>query len=294
MDSNFIFEANSSNFQKNVIEASLNKPIVVDFWAPWCSPCKELMPLLEQKTNDSNGSFLLAKVNVDENPAIAGQLGIQTVPMVVAFFGGRPVDGFAGAQTSSFIDEFIKRIENLSPNNEENSINETLSNAQNLLDENNISSALPMFSKVLEVDEQNENAIVGILNCYLKLGDLETAKKFLSAIDTDLLENPKIRGITNAIELLEDSGEIEEISKLENALEQNPDNFDARFQYAKALFAGGNGEQAMNELLYIVKKDISWNEGAAKSQIIKIFEALGITNPNVIKARKILSVYAIV
>ncbi len=291
----YIYDADMADFEAKVLEASMNVPVLVDFWSSTCGPCKDLMPILEKTTKDYNGAFNLAKVNVEKNQAIAMQLRIQSVPTVYAFFQGMPVDAFAGAIKESELKKFIERVFATCglplSGNRGQAIDELMELALKALDDGDIDSAVGVFSQVLQEDHENYKAMGGLLRCYVKLGQIEEAKQIIAQLDDKIKANEHINAVIKAIELIEESPDASIIDELEAKLSKNPDDLGACFELAKAFCGVSNYEKAAEALVTIIKKDASWNEGVARSQLLKIFEALGNTHPMTIKARKIMSVY---
>ncbi len=293
----YIFDADLNNFETKVLEASMKLPVLVDFWSSSCGPCKDLMPVLEKTTKDYKGAFHLAKVNVEKNQQIAAQLRIQSVPTVYAFFQGMAVDAFAGAVKESELKKFIERVFATCglplSGNLGQAIDELMGLAFAALDDGDIDSAVGVFSQVLQEDHENYKAMAGLLRCYVKLGQIDEAKQIIAQLDDKIKSNEHINAVIKAIELIEESPDASIIDELEAKALKNPDDLSISFELAKALCGVGNYDKAAQILINIIKKEASWDDWAAKNQLLKIFEALGNTHPTTVKARKIMSVYCL-
>jgi len=267
-------------FMTDVIEASRETPVIVDFWAPWCGPCKTLAPALEKAVRGAKGKVKLVKINIDEHPGVAGQLGVKSIPAVFAFDRGRPVDGFMGAIPESQIRMFVEKLSNLGgPDPAAADLEEALREAAAALAEGDIGGAAQVYAAVLQADPENVKAIAGLARCYIAAGEIEQARDTLSMVPDDKSKDPDVQSARAAIEL---AGAApaggSDTAAFEAALKGNPNDHQARYDLAGALAARGDLEGAVNELLTIVEKDRDWNEGAARAQVLKIFEAAGLTS----------------
>lgn len=281
-----IKETTTQNFMVDVIEASKNKPILVDFWAPWCGPCKQLTPIIEKAVKAAGGAVQLVKMNIDDHPAIAGQMGIQSIPAVVAFVDGRPSDGFMGVQTEAQISAFIERMAGpIGPSDTEMD----LANAQTAFDHGDINSAIQLYSAVLAKEAHNHTAIAGLAACYVAANNIEQAKQILQMVPEAQLSDPAFARINAQIELIEQTAHLGDPVKLAERLSQNGNDHAARFDLALILNAHGNTENTVKELVEIVRRDKSWEDDKARKQLLQFFEAWGPTAPQTIHGRRALS-----
>jgi putative thioredoxin len=281
-------EVNIASFVDDVIEASMTVPVVVDFWAPWCEPCKALGPMLEKLVNETGGAVRLVKVNVDKNQELAAQMRIQSIPAVYAFKGGRPVDGFVGAQPDSKIRAFIQRLTG-GQLGKAPEVDELLAEAKTILAAGDSRTALQIYQQILSVDRQNPAAIAGSLRCLIQAGEINQAKQGLAALPPDLAKHAEIAAVRTAIELIEQANQAGPAADLRRAVAANPDDHQARFDLAMACFGAGQREAAVDELLELFRRDRNWNDGAARQQLIKLFDAFGPTDPLTVSGRKRLS-----
>ncbi|MDF3072671.1 MAG: co-chaperone YbbN [Alphaproteobacteria bacterium] len=288
-----IIDSTQAQFAKDVLDASRDKPVIVDFWAPWCGPCKQLTPALEKVVTAAKGAVKLVKINIDENQALAQQLRIQSIPTVYAFYQGRPVDGFMGALPESQLKEFIAKLMQTTGapagGDEAAQLAEVLAQAKEALDSGDMMTASQIFSEVLQHDPANVEAIAGMTRCYLKSGDIERAKNTLAAAPKEQANHAEIVAARAAIELAEAAKQAGPVNDLKAKVQANPKDHQARFDLAMALYASGEREGAVDALLEIVRRDRKWNEEGARKQLVKFFEALGPMDPLTIDARKRLS-----
>jgi putative thioredoxin len=279
-----IKDTTTQTFVADVIEASKQTPVLVDFWAPWCGPCKQLTPRLEQAVKNAGGKIKLVKMNIDEYPEVAGQLGIQSIPAVFAFKDGRPVDGFMGAVGDGELRQFIDRIAGAG-----GGIEEALQAAEAALAQENVNEAANLFAQVLQSDQENVNAIAGLAKCYIKSGDLDRAEQMLGMVPTAKQMDSAVTSAKAMLDLARKSEEAADTSELEQKVADNPGDMQARFDLALALQANGKREAAMDQLLEIVKRDREWNDGAARQQLVEFFDAWGASDPLTVKGRQRLS-----
>ena len=282
-----IKDGSEATFMADVIEASMQVPVIVDFWAPWCGPCKTLTPALEKAVTDAKGKVRLVKVDVDQNQRIAAQLRVQSIPAVFGFVGGQPVDAFMGAQSPAQIKAFIDRLIEMSGGNA--GIEEALAAAEEMLAEGAAADAAQTFAAILQEDEGNVAALAGLARSYLALDDTERAKGVLELAPKGKANDPAIAAVRAQIELAEASAGAGEAGELEAALARDPGDHQARFDLAMAQVGKGDSEAAIDTLLELFRRDREWNEGAAKVQLFKLFDSLGPKSEAAQRGRRRLS-----
>lgn len=285
-DANIIKDSTTAAFGKDVIEASRTVPVVVDFWAAWCGPCKQLTPILEKVVKSYGGKVRLVKINVDEHPAIAGQLRVQSLPTVYAFRDGRPLDGFMGAQPESAVRQFIERIVGADAEADTATL---LATAEQALDEGDVQAAAEIFAAVLQEDKQNPAALAGLARCYLQTGDVARAEQVISLVPPDEKKVAAVEQVRAALELARKAGAEDNRGELEKKLAADPSDQQARFDLAVALAARGDKMEAVDHLLELVRRDRKWNDEAARKQLVQFFEAWGFKDPAAIEGRRRLS-----
>jgi putative thioredoxin len=271
-----------------VIAASARQPVLVDFWAPWCGPCKQLGPVLEKAVADAKGKVTLVKMNIDDHPQIAGQLGIQSIPAVIAFDKGQPIDGFMGALPESQVRGFIERL--VGPLSA--AADELLAQAESAAAKGDAAGAAALYARVLTEDETNAKAIAGLAKLHVEAGDIDQAKAVLSMAappPPGKDQNPALAAVWAAVRVAEQAAAVGDLAPLEKALADNPDNHQARFDLALALNAKGRRDEAADCLLTIIKRDRQWNDDAARKQLLQFFEAWGLMDPAAVAARRKLS-----
>ena len=284
-----IIDVTLDNFMAEVIEASKTKGVIVQFWAPWCGPCKQLGPILE-KVVSGHANLRLARVNIDENQEIAAQMRVQSVPTVYAIIEGRPVDGFAGAQPESAVRQFVEKILTAVPGVAD--IGPMIEAGLAALETQDAEQALVSFQQALAAQPESLAALSGLVRALVLLGDLDSARDIIDNLEEDRRDRPEMREALAAVQLAERAGEsASDIQPLRDKLAADPTDLQAHQDLALALYAGGNSEEAMLLLLASIKQDNGWQDGAAKAQLFEIFNALGHTHPDVIAARRKLSAY---
>ncbi|HCD64036.1 MAG TPA: co-chaperone YbbN [Alphaproteobacteria bacterium] len=284
-----IIDVTLDNFMAEVIEASNTKGVIVQFWAPWCGPCKQLGPVLEKVVAD-HANLRLARVNIDENQEIAAQMRVQSVPTVYAIIEGRPVDGFAGAQPESTVRQFVEKILSAVPGAVD--ISPLIDAGLAALEAQDAEQALAAFQQALAAQPDSLAALSGLVRALVLLGDLDSARDIIDNLEEDRRERPEMREALAAVQLAERAGETaSEIQPLRDKLAADPSDLQAHQDLALALYASGETQEAMTLLLASIKQDNSWQDGAAKTQLFEFFNALGHAHPEVIAARRKLSAY---
>ena len=281
-----VIDINQDQFIEEVVEKSKTTPVLVDFWAPWCGPCKQLTPVLEKLVNSKNGKIILAKVNVDENQAIAAQLKIQSIPTVYGFVDGKPIDAFQGAQPESQIEKMIDKLIEATPGNE---IPKLLEEAESFFKDQKFDEALQIYENLISLDPGNPKCISGMLRCLIQLNRYQDASEILESLDEKTIEDPEIQKIKKLIENMKSSSEGKTVEELKLILLNDINNHDLRFELAEKYFSQNQVAEAFQELLHIFSHDAKWNDESAKRKLLEYFDLLGFTDPNVIEARKKLS-----
>ncbi|MBN9537471.1 MAG: thioredoxin [Reyranella sp.] len=289
-----IKDSDQTKFAKDVLEASRTVPVIVDFWAPWCGPCKTLQPMIEKVVTEAKGAVKLVKIDIDKNQMLAQQLRIQSIPAVYAFFGGRPVDGFMGAVPESQVRQFVDRLVQATggaPGADGNAteIAELLEQAKAALAQNEMETAAQIYSEILGVEPTNVAALAGLARYQVSLGDLEQATELLNQIPAKERTGADVVAVQAAIDLAEKAKEAGPIGDLKAKAAADPKDFQARLDLAMAYWAANQKQEAVDELLSMIKADRNWNEAAARQQLLKFFEALGFTDPIAVDGRKRLS-----
>ena len=280
-----IKESNTADFMQDVIEASAQVPIIVDFWAPWCGPCKQLGPALEKAVTQAGGLVRMVKINVDENQELAAQLRVQSIPAVFAFKDGRPIDGFAGSVAESQIKSFIDRL----LGDAKPPMEQALDAAKEMLEAGTPDEALALYQQIQTEVPDNEVAIAGVIRASLAIGDREAADKIIATLPMELKNKPEIAAAVSAVELDAATEGAGDISPLRQKVDADPKNPEARFDLAMGLFAVGQHELAIDEFLELIRMNRSWNEEAGRVQLLKVFDTLGPTHELTVAGRKRLS-----
>ncbi|MDA0656405.1 MAG: thioredoxin [Proteobacteria bacterium] len=290
-DPGAIKESSTAEFTNDVIVASRDIPVIVDFWAPWCEPCKQLGPIIEKVVQEKAGTIRLVKLNIEDHPEVAQQLQVQSIPAVFAFVHGRPVDAFVGAQPESQIRSFVDRIIKTAGGEVGPSpIEQALEQAANFLESGDSESAGSLYSQILQQQPDTLAATAGLAKCLIAADQHEAARKLLEAVPSESQNDIGITAVRASLELAGQAAEAAgQSGELEAAVARDPNDHQARFDLALALFALGNSAGAVDHLVTIVRRDRSWNDDAARKQLLKIFEALGPEDPVTIEGRQGLS-----
>lgn len=285
--SDLIKDSDAKRFVADVVEPSRRVPVLVDFWAPWCGPCKQLGPALEKAVRQANGKVRLVKINVDENQQLAAQMRIQSIPAVFAFVDGQPVDGFMGALPDSQIKQFIDRLGGKGSMAEE--IEAAVTQGREALKLRDIQTAAQIFASILQVDREHAGALAGLVRCQIENGDLQGAQATLALVPPSKTADPEVVGARAALDLALNPVDTSEIDALQRRVEQAPDDLQARFDLAMALNAADRRAEASDQLLTIVRKQRDWSDEAARKQLVKFFEAWGPKDEHTTQGRKKLS-----
>ena len=283
---NFIIDINQDQFLEEVVEKSKTVPVIVDFWAPWCGPCKQLTPVLESVVKKKNGKIILAKINVDENQGISSQLNIQSIPTVYGFVDGKPIDAFQGAQPESKIEAMVNKMIDATPGNE---IPILIDEAEKLFKDNKFEESLKSYESLIGIDSANPKIIVGFLRCLIQLKRFEDAKEMFNSFDDNILENEEILKIKKLIDTIDNGKSDTSHEQLIEELKLSPKNKELRFKVAQSYLNSSEIKNGFNELLILFEQDPKWNDGASKKKLLEFFDVLGFNDPNVIEARKKLS-----
>ena len=281
-----VTDVSEANFMAEVVDKSMTVPVIVDFWAPWCGPCRQLGPALEAAVHDAKGKVVMAKVNVDENQMIAGQMRVQSIPTVYAFWQGQPVDGFQGALPASELKKFVEKLAALAG---DGGLADAVAAAEEMLAEGAAVDAAETFAAILEEDGENAEAYGGLVRAHLALGNLDQAEAFLAGVPAKIAASAPVEAARAQVALARQAEKAGPLDALKTAVEADPADAQARFDYAQALHAGGQIEEAVDQLLELFRRDREWNEGAAKTQLFTIFDALKPNDPIVLKGRRKLS-----
>ena len=284
-----IKDVSEATFMTEVVEASQTVPVIVDFWAPWCGPCKTLGPALEAAVTAARGAVKMAKVNVDENQGIAGQLQVQSIPTVYAFWKGQPIDGFQGAVPGSEIDAFVERVVKAAGGDASGGLDDAVEAAEEMLAEGAASDAAQTFAAILGEEPSHAVAYGGLIRATIALEDLAQAETLLNSVPEDIVESPEILAAKAQFDLAKQAENAGPLDELRNAVEADENDHQARFDYAVALNAADDAEEAVSQLLELFRRDREWNDGAARTQLFTVFDALKANDPVVLNGRRKLS-----
>lgn len=284
-----VSDVTEASFMADVVEASQTIPVIVDFWAPWCGPCKTLGPQLENAVIAAKGAVKMAKVNVDENQGIAGQLRVQSIPTVYAFWQGQPIDGFQGAVPESEVKAFVDRVVAAGGGAAGGGLDEAVEAAEEMLTDGQAEDAAQTFQAILGEDPAHAGAYGGLVRALIALDNLDEAEATLNGAPAEIAETPELEAAFAQLELAKQAQNAGPLGDLQAALEADPNNHQARLDYAQALYASGQAEAAVDELLDLFGRDRDWNDGAAKAQLFTIFDALKPNDPIVLNGRRKLS-----
>jgi putative thioredoxin len=279
-------ETTTQAFVKDVIEESKRQPVLIDFWAPWCGPCKQLTPVLEKVVRAAKGKVKLVKMNIDEHPAIPGQMGIQSIPAVIAFVNGQPADGFMGALPEGQVLAFIER---LTKDKIAGAAQDLLKDAETAFAQGNPAAAAEIYAELLAEEPGNVAAIAGLSRCYFETGAIDKAKQTLAMVPEAKRNDPAVAAVRSAIELAEQAAALGPVAELEKKVAANPLDHQARFDLALALNSKGQRAEALDHLIEIVRRDRKWNDDGARKQLVQLFEAWGPTDESTVAGRKRLS-----
>ncbi|MFD1327775.1 thioredoxin [Mycoplana ramosa] len=284
-----IKDTTTANFAKDVIEASRQQPVLVDFWAPWCGPCKQLTPVIEKVVKEAAGRVKLVKMNIDDHPSIAGQLGIQSIPAVIAFVSGRPADGFMGALPESQVRAFIDKVAGPAGADQKAEIEAIVGEAKALLEQKDIAGAADLFGAVLQADPENAAALAGMAQCMIAAGQLDNARQALASATEEMAKDPAIAAALKQLDQIEEARKLGDPQALEHALATNPDDHAARLKLAKIRNVEGDRQAAADHLLMVMKRDRTFEDDAARRELLQFFEVWGPKDPATIAARRKLS-----
>jgi len=284
-----IKDTTTANFARDVMDESRNQPVLVDFWAPWCGPCKQLTPIIEKAVTEAGGRVKLVKMNIDDHPSVAGQLGIQSIPAVVAFVNGRPADGFMGALPESQVKAFIDKVAGPAGADQAAEIAAVLEEASGLLTGGDIDGAAQLFAAILQADPDNTQAIAGLAECMIGANQHQRARELVTQLPEELAKAPEVQALLKRLDQIDEARKLGDPVALEHTLSLNPDDHEARMKLAKILNVEGRREEAAEHLLLIMKRDRTFDDDGARKQLLQFFEVWGPKEPATVMARRKLS-----
>lgn len=284
-----IKDTTTANFARDVMDESRNQPVLVDFWAPWCGPCKQLTPVIEKAVKEAGGRVKLVKMNIDDHPSVAGQLGIQSIPAVVAFVNGRPADGFMGALPESQVKAFIDKVAGPAGADQAAEIAAVIEEASTLLAAGDIDGAAQLYAAVLQADPDNTQAIAGLAECMIGANQHQRARELLTQMPEELVKAPEVQALLKRLDQIDEARKLGDPVALEHTLSLNPDDHEARMKLAKIRNVEGRREEAAEHLLLIMKRDRTFEDDGARKQLLQFFEVWGPKDPATIMARRKLS-----
>ena len=283
-----VADVTTATFMAEVVDGSFEQPVIVDFWAPWCGPCKQLGPILEKVVRGANGAVRMVKLNIDENPEIAQQMRIQSIPAVYAFKDGKPVDGFVGALPESQVRQFVERLGGAAVG--PSPIEQAMTMAKEAAQGGDHASAMGIYSQILQRESDNPEALAGLARALVARGEFDEARELLDGVTKEIAKHAEIAAARSALELaVEGQKAMGSVGQLRARLDANADDHEARFELATALFGAGERENAIDELLTLFRRDRAWDEQAARRQLVKFFEVMGPTDPLTLSGRRRLS-----
>lgn len=287
----FIFDAATTTFENDVLKLSLEKPVLIEFWAPWCGPCKQLMPMLEQAVRAKQGKIAMAKVNIDESPELAQAFRVQSVPMVVALYKGQPVTGFAGVRPQKDIDHLIEQLIAMHNQNQPEALDipTALKEAAMLLDDNELGAAQNLYAAILNQDALQVDAYLGMIRVMIAADELEQAEAMITQAPPQISSNPKFSAAQTALDLAKNAKNAGDVADLEKRMTLDPSDLQAKYDYAEGCFAHGQKDKAVDALVSIIRADRTWENDKAKTLLLKYFEGWGFADPASVAGRKKLS-----
>lgn len=288
----FIFDTSTENFETDVLKLSLEKPVLIEFWAPWCGPCKQLMPVLEQLVGARQGKIAMAKVNIDESPELAQAFRVQSVPMVVALYKGQPVTGFAGVRPPKDIDHLIEQLLAMHNQNQPEALDipASLKEAALLLDAGDFGGAQSLYAAILNQDALQVEAYLGMVRVMLAAGEIEQAENMITGAPIQISGDIKFAAAKTALDLAKNAQNAGDLSVLEQKIASHPDDLNIKFDYAESCFAHGQKDKAVDALISIIRANRTWEDDKAKTLLLKYFEGWGFADPASVAGRKKLSI----